>query len=60
MKGVNAYNTTNDQNIPQVKLPRTGIEQVFCSDRPRMIDATREFERLANVNVSAIQSSYHS
>ena len=54
MKGVNAYNNTNDQNIPQVKLPRTGIEQVFCSDRPRMIDATREFERLANVNVSAI------
>ena len=35
-----------------VKLPRTGIEQVFCGDRPRFIDAHREFERIANVNVS--------
>lgn len=36
--------------IPSVKLPRTGIEQVFCGDRPRFIEAHREFERIASVN----------
>ena len=46
-------NGTNPQNFtPQVKLPRTGIEQAFTADRPRFIDAHREFERVANVNVS--------
>lgn len=34
----------------QVKLPRTGIEQVFSGDRPRFIEAHREFERIASVN----------
>ena len=37
---------------PPVKLPRTGIEQVFCADRPRFIETHREFERVAPVNVS--------
>ena len=38
--------------MPQIKLPRTGIEQVFIGERPRFIEAHREFERVANVNVS--------
>ena len=38
--------------VPPIKLARTGIEQVFCSDRPRFIDNHREFERVATVNVS--------
>ena len=38
--------------VPPVKLARTGIEQVFCSERPRFIDNHREFERVATVNVS--------
>lgn len=50
MKGTNAYNNGLEQSIPLIKPPRTGIEQVFISDRPRFIEATREFERLANVN----------
>ena len=62
-KGGNAYNNggagaqgaQNNQPpvmVPPVKLARTGIEQVFCSDRPRFIDNHREFERVATVNVS--------
>ena len=35
-----------------VKLPRTGIDQVFSGERPRFIEAHREFERIASVNVS--------
>ena len=38
--------------VAAVKLPRTGIEQVFCSERPKFIEAHREFERVATVNVS--------
>lgn len=38
--------------LPNVKLPRTGIEQIFCADRPRFIETHREFERVANPNVS--------
>ena len=38
--------------IPPVKLPRTGIEQVYTAERPRFIEAHREFERVASVNVS--------
>ena len=57
MKGTNAYNNGLEQSIPLIKPPRTGIEQVFLSDRPRFIEATREFERLANVNVSLFHSS---
>ena len=41
-----------DQQVPQIKLPRTGIDQVFIGERPRFIEAHREFERIANVNVS--------
>ena len=37
---------------PPVKLPRTGIEQVFTAERPRFIETHREFERIASVNVS--------
>ena len=55
MKGTNAYNNGIEQSIPHIKPPRTGIEQVFISDRPRFIEATREFERLGNVNVSFSQ-----
>lgn len=33
-----------------MKLPRTGIEQVFCAERPRFIETHREFERIASVN----------
>lgn len=44
--------------IPSVKLPRTGIEQVFCGDRPRFIEAHREFERIASVNVSQTSLSF--
>jgi len=40
--------------MSQVKLPRTGIEQVFSCERPRFIDAHREFERIASVNVSSL------
>lgn len=50
-----AANSENQQvMVPPVKLPRTGIEQVFCGDRPRFIEAHREFERIASVNVSQI------
>lgn len=55
--GGSAYNnngggaTENSQAVtPHVKLPRTGIDQVFTSDRPRFIEAHREFERIATVN----------
>ena len=58
MKGTNAYNNGLEQSIPLIKPPRTGIEQVFLSERPRFIEATREFERLANVNVSLFQPYY--
>lgn len=36
--------------ISPVKLPRTGIEQVFLADRPRFIENHREYERIAPVN----------
>ena len=42
----------NDQRQLQVKLARTGIEQPYMRDRPRFIETHREFERVANVNVS--------
>ena len=44
--------TTQQQLAPSVKLPRTGIDQIFSGDRPRFIDTHREFERVASVNVS--------
>ena len=62
-KGGNAYNNNNNNAAaageapqvmaPPVKLPRTGIEQVYTADRPRFIETHREFERIASVNVSA-------
>jgi hypothetical protein len=36
----------------QLKLPRTGIEQPFMKEIPHFIEAHREFERIAVVNVS--------
>ena len=58
-KGNNAYGSGGaaageGQMVPPVKLPRTGIEQVFCGDRPRFIETHREFERIASVNVSTL------
>jgi hypothetical protein len=41
-------------NAPQVKLPRTGIDQIYTAERPRFIETHREFERIAAVNVSLI------
>ena len=55
MKGTNAYNNACDPHLPQIKLPRTGIDQVFSGERPKLIETTREFERIANVNVSALR-----
>lgn len=58
--GSNNYNggaaaTADGSNLQStIKLPRTGIEQVFCGDRPRFIEAHREFERIAPVNVSTL------
>lgn len=37
-----------------MKLARTGIEQPYMRDRPRFIEVHREFERVANVNVSKL------
>ena len=59
-KGSNAYGGgfssaaggNQEANVPPVKLPRTGIEQVFTGERPRFIETHREFERIAAVNVS--------
>ena len=56
-KGGNAYVSNQAaEDIPAlahpVKLPRTGIDQVFSGDRPRFIESHREFERIASVNVS--------
>jgi len=44
-----------------VKLARTGTEQIYMRDRPRFIETHREFERIANVNVSSIKtiSAFH-
>lgn len=35
-----------------MKLARTGLEQPYMRDRPKFIEVHREFERVANVNVS--------
>ena len=60
----NAYNNQQDnsaqQNHSNIKLARTGIEQVFCTERPRFIELHREFERIATVNVSVSISQAHS
>ena len=37
-----------------MKLARTGIEQPYMRDRPRFIEVHRDFERVANVNVSKL------
>lgn len=47
----------NDHRQQQVKLPRTGTEQPYLRDRPRFIETHREFERIANVNVSVPDSN---
>jgi hypothetical protein len=55
-KGGYAYNggEAPQMTAPPVKLPRTGIDQVFSADRPRFIETHREFERVASVNVSQV------
>ena len=59
-KGGNGYANNNGAAAgdapqvmtPPIKLPRTGIEQVYTAERPRFIETHREFERIAAVNVS--------
>ena len=40
------------QNHPQIKPPRTGIEQPFLRDRPRFKDVCKEFEPIHQYNAS--------
>ena len=51
-KAANSGGVSQAASNAAVKLPRTGIEQVFCTERPKFIEAHREFERVATVNVS--------